>query len=70
MKKFTTKDYNKVKSILENNKVNSKDLDMYIKMKNLRYKRYKLEITASDKELEDILNGDKDEKDFLNNKEE
>lgn len=70
MKKFTTKDYNKVKSILENNKVNSKDLDMYIKMKNLRYKRYKLEITASDKELEDILNGDKDEKDFLIKKKE
>lgn len=60
MSKFSQEKYDKIKQILEANKITSKDLAGYTVLKNLRYLRHQRKIEATDEELISVVNYERD----------
>ena len=66
--RFTMEEYDRIKKVLKDNKIDSRKLNQYIFCKGLRYKVHKQEILATDDEiiacvnqemnLEDLPKGD------------
>lgn len=46
------KNYQQIKKILDDNGINSKDLDYYLRVKSLRYLKHKKEVFLNDQEIE------------------
>lgn len=62
MAKFNMEMYDKIKAVLEENKITSKDLASYTVAKQLRYMRHQNKIVCSDEEIIEVVNYERDRK--------
>ena len=56
MERFTMEEYDRIKKVLKDNKIDSRKLNQYIFCKGLRYKVHKQEIIATDDEIISCVN--------------
>lgn len=61
-KQFTLDKYEEIKKVLEDNKISSKDLDKYIRLKSLRYDRYRELNNLTDAAMITAISNDYDKK--------
>ena len=62
MSKFSQEKYDKIKQLLEENKITSKDLAGYTVAKQLRHMRHQKKIVCTDEEIIDVVNYERDRK--------